>query len=91
MIFNNILWRIYFVPKDSFYLLKGDNTYSLGVCDADNKNIYINKDINSSLIKKVIVHELCHALLYSYNISFNSDIEQEFFINSLIKNGKNLY
>ena len=88
MILNNILWRIYFVPQDSFYLLKEDNTYSLGVCDIDNKNIYINKDVNSSLMKKVIMHELYHALFYSYNISFNSNIEQEFFINSLIENGK---
>ena len=55
---------------------------SLAVCDDSTKTIYVSNKISGPLLRKVLRHEITHAVLFSYNEEL--DIEQEELIAGLI-------
>lgn len=81
---NNKKWDIYLVEPTSIFLLKKDRTYSLGCCDKDTHSIYINKDLSKKQLKKVLCHEITHAIIFSYNVYLTH--EEEELIAELISN-----
>lgn len=72
---NNEKWEIHLVSPFHSQLQRSDGGFALGVCDDNFKRIYINNELNSHYIKKVLCHELTHAAMFSYNIDLS--IEQE--------------
>ena len=59
-----------------FGLKRSDDIYSLGCCDDNRKTIYISKDIKEQYLKKVLCHELTHAVMFSYNVDLNFEQEE---------------
>lgn len=56
-------------------LRREDGSFSVGACDDASKTIYLYKGLRGSFLKKVLCHELTHAIMFSYNV--NLAIEQE--------------
>jgi hypothetical protein len=79
---NGILWKIKFVhPLDPVLLYK-DGKHTLGMCDRDNKTIYLAENLEGSMLRKVLCHEIVHAAMFSYNVYLS--IEQEEVIADII-------
>lgn len=79
---NNEYWKVLLVPPYHLGLRKSDGSSALGMCDDQTKTIYINKNLDNEMRKKVLCHEITHAAMFSYNI--NLTIEQEEIVADLI-------
>ena len=63
-------------------LIREDGVRTLGMCDKDTKTIYLAENLEGSMLKKVICHELVHAAMFSYNVYLS--LEQEEVIADII-------
>lgn len=63
-------------------LIREDGVRTLGICDRDTKTIYLAENLEGSMLKKVICHELVHAAMFSYNVYLS--LEQEEVIADII-------
>jgi hypothetical protein len=72
---NNLSWRIRLVRADSPMLRRSDNIYTLGSCDRTSRTIYISNKLKGEQLRKVLTHEVCHSVMFSYGV--NLTIEQE--------------
>ena len=73
---NGVSWRVLLVPSTSPSLARSDGSFASGACDNDTKCVYINKDLNSSLMKRVLCHEITHAAMFSYETDLTVEQEQ---------------
>lgn len=73
---NGENWGVKLVSPQHPKLLRTDGSLSIGSCDDQTKTIYINKDLNADLFKKVLCHEITHAAMFSYNIDLTYDQEE---------------
>lgn len=74
-IVNNIIWCIKYVNSSSSVLTRSDGSTTVGMTDWSTKTIYLDKHLKGAFLEKVLCHELCHVLCFSYGISI--PIEQE--------------
>jgi predicted SprT family Zn-dependent metalloprotease len=72
---NGLNWKIRLVRANSDMLRRSDNIYTLGSCDRVNRTIYISNKLKGEQLRKVLTHEVCHSVMFSYNV--NLSIEQE--------------
>lgn len=79
---NGIGWRVKFVHPWDDMLVREDGVRTLGMCDRDTKTIYLAENLEGSMLKKVICHELVHAAMFSYNVYLS--LEQEEVIADII-------
>lgn len=73
---NGTNWKVEFVESDSHFLERSDSSFSIGVCDNNEKTIYLNKNLHGLLLKKVLCHELVHAEMFSYDIELEIEDEE---------------
>jgi Zn-dependent peptidase ImmA (M78 family) len=71
---NGETWRIFLVSPNH-PILYTNGSYTLGACDNVTHSIYINENLNSHKMKKVLCHELTHAAMFSYDVELT--LEQE--------------
>ena len=79
---NGIEWRVKIVHPWDEMLIREDGVRTLGMCDRDTKTIYLAENLEGSMLKKVICHELVHAAMFSYNVYLS--LEQEEVIADII-------
>ena len=79
---NDDKWAILLVPPNHPVLYRLDGTLSVAKCDDDSKTIYINNTLRNEYLRKVLCHEITHAVICSYNIRL--DIYHEEMIADLI-------
>lgn len=79
---NGEYWRVILVPPDHPVLRRSQGGYTLGVCDDNEKAIFIHNNLPPDLFKKVLYHELTHAAMFSYNVVMT--IQQEEVVADLI-------
>ena len=79
---NEIGWKVKFVHPWDEMLIREDGVRTLGMCDKDTKTIYLAENLEGSMLKKVICHELVHAAMFSYNVYLS--LEQEEVIADII-------
>ena len=73
---NGISWKIKFThPLDSVFI-REDGSYTVGMCDNNNKTIYLASDLKGSMLKKVLCHEIVHAAMFSYGVYLSLDQEE---------------
>lgn len=82
IIINGIEWRVKLVHPWDEMLIREDGVRTLGMCDRDTKTIYLAENLEGSMLKKVICHELVHAAMFSYNVYLS--LEQEEVIADII-------
>lgn len=73
---NGVKWRVLLVPPFHPGLYKNGNIFALGCCDFSSQIIYISKDVRHKHLKKVICHELVHAIVFSYGIEMDAESEE---------------
>ena len=56
-------------------LKRSDGTISLGVTDRNTHTIYLSNALRGFMERKVLIHEVCHAICMSYDVYL--PIEQE--------------
>lgn len=69
---NGDIWQIETVQD----LRKNNGTQALGLCDNYSRKIYILDTLPCYKKKEVLRHELLHAILYSYNIYLDPELEE---------------
>lgn len=79
---NGEEWRIISVPPDNIQLKRIDGGYTIGMCDDNLKTIFVATGLPTTLLKKVLCHEIVHAAMFSYNVELT--LEQEELIADLI-------
>lgn len=79
---NGVSWKVLLVPPTYSTLMRSDGTFAYGSCDNDTRCIYINNKIDSSLMKRVLCHEITHAAMFSYETDLT--LEQEELLADLI-------
>lgn len=73
---NGIDWDLRLVRPNSRLLQRSDGTLTLGVTDGNTNTIYINNRLNDYMFRKVLCHEVCHALMFSYDINIDIEFEE---------------
>ena len=75
---NGLKWKIFFVASESPKLTDEDNKKNiLGITYFRECEIYIDKSLSKPLRKQTVIHELVHALLFSYGINAEGATEEE--------------
>ena len=68
---NGIWWKLYFVSSNDPMLFRSDGSLTLGACDNEINTIFINKELDDELFKKVLCHEIVHAAMFSYGVKLS--------------------
>lgn len=79
---NGIIWKIKFVDPFDPILIKDNGILSVGMCDQLTKTIYLARNLEGSMLKKVVCHEIVHAAMFSYQVHLS--VEQEEIIADII-------
>ena len=75
-------WRVLIVSSNHPKLMRSDGSFTIGVCDDNDKTIYVAEGLSNHYTRKVICHELTHACMFSYDVFLT--IEQEEIVADLI-------
>lgn len=72
---NGTIWHIQYKNSNSSELRRSDNVSVLGVTDRNTHTIYLSNALRGFMERKVLIHEVCHAICMSYDVYL--PIEQE--------------
>ena len=75
---NNIKWKIKFVSINNSVLTRSDGSRTVGMTDWNTCTVYLANNLTGKFLERVLCHELCHCICFSYNIKM--DIDQEEFL-----------
>lgn len=78
---NGYKWNVVYTHSRPD-LSRSDGALTLGVTDRNTMCIYIYDKLSEYMERKVLIHELVHAWIFSYSIYL--DLEQEEFVCSFI-------
>jgi Zn-dependent peptidase ImmA (M78 family) len=73
---NNKNWNLVPLSAPDGILKRSDNVSVLGVCDNKTKTIYINKNLSGKMLDKVLLHEVCHAFCFEYQLNLDMETEE---------------
>lgn len=65
---NGITWHVIRVPPYHPCLIDRDNILTVGTTDPVTKTIYIADNLQGEFEKRVIAHEIGHAVCFSYEL-----------------------
>ena len=72
---NGTMWQVQCKNSNSGELRRSDNVSVLGVTDRNTHTIYLSNTLCGFMQRKVLIHEVCHAICMSYDVYL--PIEQE--------------
>lgn len=75
---NNVKWSVVSVMPSSDCLRRSDGSFTVGVTDNTTHCICLSNRLVGGFKRKVLIHELCHAVCMSYDIHI--PLEQEEFL-----------
>lgn len=67
-IINHRIWRLKFISPRHTLLEMPDGEFTVGVCDNNTQTIYLASHLRGHLLKKVLCHEIVHAMMFSYQV-----------------------
>ena len=79
---NGEWWKVVLTSTIHPKLFRRNGSLAIGSCDDESKTIYINENLSSMCMKKVLCHEITHAAMFSYNVELN--VQQEELLADLI-------
>lgn len=65
---NGNLWKIKFVKSTSKYLIDRTSTLRVATTDPSLNTIFLSDRISGNFLKKVLIHEMTHVVLWEYDI-----------------------
>lgn len=75
---NGINWSVRLVRADSPMLMRSDGSFTVGACDREAQEIYISELLRGAFLRKVLLHEITHSAMMSYNIDMSIAQEELF-------------
>ena len=72
---NGYVWNVYLVPPHNKMLMRPDGSFTCGMCDRDTQCVYLSNLLRGAFLRKVLIHEVCHSAMMSYDV--NMSVEQE--------------
>lgn len=67
---NGYLWHIKFVNPMSSLLVDRTNSLRVATTDTSTKCIYLSSELKGDFLKRVLVHELGHCAIYSFDLDY---------------------
>lgn len=64
---NGLRWKVRFVDSDNDILIDRTLAKTVGVTDPDTMTIYLSNKLHGEFLTRVVLHELSHAMMYSYH------------------------
>ena len=64
---NGLRWRVRFTYPTDPVLVDRTGTLTIGVTDSATMTIYLSNKLRGEFLTKVVLHELSHAMMYSYH------------------------
>lgn len=61
-------WRVQWVPPYSDYLIDRTGTKTVATTDPVTHCIYLSDDLDGEFMFRVVVHEMCHAAMVSFDL-----------------------
>ena len=77
-VINGIRWEVLFCRPNSDNLRRSDGSMTVGVTDFNTRCVYLSELLRGPFLRKVFIHEVCHAAVFSYGIHIG--IEEEEFL-----------
>lgn len=65
---GGIYWHVQWVPPFSDYLIDRTGTKTVATTDPTTRCIYISSELNGDFLFRVVVHEMCHAAMVSFDL-----------------------
>lgn len=65
---NGYLWQVVYVSSDDPVLIDRTGSFTLAVTDPETLCVYVSNNLNGNLLNKVIIHELGHCAIFSFNL-----------------------
>lgn len=65
---NGYLWRVYFVDPNSDLLVDRTGLHTLATTDPVTYCIYLSNQLDGSLLRTVLIHELGHCTMVSFHL-----------------------
>ena len=72
---SGTIWHVVFKNPSDGQLERSDGTISVGVTDRNTRCIYLSSALQGKFLRKVLIHEVCHAICMTYDLYM--PIEQE--------------
>lgn len=67
---NGRPWTVIFVEPDNPVLVDRTDTMRVATTSPADGAIYLSKSLHGSFLKRVLLHELCHAAMISYDMLY---------------------
>ena len=64
---NGLRWRVRFTYPTDPVLVDRTGTLTIGVTDSATMTIYLSNKLSGEFLTRVVLHELSHAMMYSYH------------------------
>ena len=64
---NGLRWRVRFTYPTDRVLVDRTGTLTIGVTDSATMTIYLSNKLRGEFLTRVVLHELSHAMMYSYH------------------------
>lgn len=64
---NGLRWRVRFTYPTDRVLVDRTGTLTIGVTDPQTMTIYLSNKLHGEFLTRVVLHELSHAMMYSYH------------------------
>ena len=64
---NGLRWRVRFTYPADPVLVDRTGTLTIGVTDSATLTIYLSNKLHGEFLTRVVLHELSHAMMYSYH------------------------
>lgn len=65
---NGDRWRVLMVNSRSRMLIDRTNNLRLATTDPKTMTIYISDELSGSMLTRVLIHEIGHCIMWSYNL-----------------------
>lgn len=67
-VMNGDLWKVRFTSPQNPVLVDRTHTLTAAVTDPETMTIYLADNLYGGFLQKVLIHELSHAVMYSYDL-----------------------
>jgi hypothetical protein len=65
---NGYYWIVKRVNRDDPILIDESGEWTVGVTDPETMTVYISNEIDGAFFKRVLIHELSHCALFSFDL-----------------------
>ena len=65
---NGLVWKIRVVNHRNSMLMDRTGTFTVATTDPITKTIYLSSDLHDGMLVKVLIHELGHCAMISFNL-----------------------